>query len=235
MMAGVLSREKPQIAQIHGGVEAYDEETHCWVPFPEEKHVCKCQTKDLAGLAAKLCKVMKSCAVVSKDKKNPDQGYKYVSSDAVLEKVNKALTENGLATVCRVEVLDRKDRTTRTGAIWELVTIRYTMQIIDSDTGALIESEGIGQGYDSSDKAFSKAQTQGRKYCLLLALNISTGEDPEASPEEPTSTIQVPSINCKKCQSPSVLSSEGEDKIAGAFTEYTCTNTKCGNVFRVKA
>jgi hypothetical protein len=195
------------------------------------QHSCQCAgAKDLAALATKLVQVMKACANVPKDKQNPDQNYKYVSSDAVLLKANHAFVDAGLATVCRVDVLDRQPRTTRTGAIWELVTARCSMQIIDSETGASIESEGIGQGYDSSDKAFSKAQTQASKYCLLLALNISTGEDPEASAE--VDTTPAAPVTCKKCGGPAKVTGEGEDKILGPFEEHTCA--KCGT-FRVKA
>jgi DNA-directed RNA polymerase subunit M/transcription elongation factor TFIIS len=77
----------------------------------------------------------------------------------------------------------------------------------------------------------SKAQTQAKKYAWLLALNISTGDDPEA--DERTDRAQEPAVPCKKCHAPAMLSNEGEDGIAGAYKEYTCT--KCGNVFRMKA
>jgi len=106
----------------------------------------RCNPGDLAKLAAKLCKVMKTCAVVPKDKQNPQQHYKYASSDAILERVNPALVEAGLATVCQVEILDRRDRTTSTGAIWELVTVRVRLTIVDAETGEFMESEGSRPG-----------------------------------------------------------------------------------------
>lgn len=168
----------------------------------------RCSSGNLGRLAAKLCKVMHACAVVPKDKQNPQQHYKYASSDAILEKVNPALVEAGLATVCQVEILDRRDRTTSTGAIWELVTVRVRLTIVDSETGEFMESEGIGQGYDSSDKAFSKAQTQAKKYAWMLALNISTGEDPEA--DDRSDKAQVPPIPCRKCKSPAAYIDDGE-------------------------
>lgn len=168
----------------------------------------RCNPGDLAKLAAKLCKVMKTCAVVPKDKQNPQQHYKYASSDAILERVNPALVEAGLATVCQVEILDRRDRTTSTGAIWELVTVRVRLTIVDAETGEFMESEGIGQGYDGSDKALSKAQTQAKKYAWMLALNISTGEDPEG--DERSDKVQVPAIPCRKCKSPAAYVDDAE-------------------------
>jgi hypothetical protein len=155
---------------------------------------------DLAKLAAKLLKVMQACANVPKDGQNKAQGYKYASSDAILGKVNPALVAAGLATTCNLEVLDRQARTTNSASMWELVTVRARITIIDSETGATVETDGIGQGYDGGDKALSKAQTQARKYALLLALNISTGEDPEA--DEKTDRAEILAVPCFKCRGP---------------------------------
>jgi hypothetical protein len=167
-----------------------------------------CRPEDLAKLAAKLCKVMQACAVVPKDKQNPQQHYKYASSDAVLEKANPAFVAAGLATIYELEVLDRQLRTTSSGAVWELVTVRARLTIIDTETGATIQTDGIGQGYDPSDKAFSKAQTQARKYALLLGLNISTGDDPEG--DDRTEKSQVPPAVCKKCKGPAAFVKDEE-------------------------
>jgi hypothetical protein len=184
--------------------------------FIEHPHEgCQCHhsrppAKDLAGLAAKLCKVMAACRVVPKDKENKSlkQNYKYVSSDAVLEKANPAFVAAKLATVYELTILDRQPRTTNGGGMWELVTVRARLKIIDSETGAMIETDGIGQGYDGGDKALSKAQTQARKYALLLALNISTGEDPEA--DERTDKALVAAEICRKCGGHAGYSGEGD-------------------------
>lgn len=192
---------------------------------------CQCnhtnQGHDLAKLAAKLCKVMQACAVVPKDKNNVQQKYKYASSDAILEKANPAFVAAGLATVYEIGVLDRQLRTTSSGAVWELVTARARLTIIDCETGATIQTDGVGQGYDPSDKAFSKAQTQARKYALLLALNISTGEDPEA--DEKTDKAQVPSVPCKKCHAPAAYTDDCEfegKKIRRYYCEKCKTETR---------
>ena len=174
---------------------------------------CQCNhsnhaNQDRAKLAAKLCTVMQACAVVPKDKQNPQQHYKYASSDAVLEKANPAFVAAGLATVYDLQILDRQPRTTGAGGMWELCTVLARLTIIDSETGASIQSDGIGQGYDGGDKALSKAQTQARKYALLLALNISTGEDPEA--DDRTDKAQVPPAICKTCKGPAAYIKDEE-------------------------
>jgi hypothetical protein len=186
---------------VQEGIKAYYE-------HPEGSRCTNTSAKDLAGLAAKLCKVMAACRVVPKDKHNTAQKYRYASSDAVLEKANPAFVAAKLATVYDLTILDRQPRTTNGGGMWELVTVRAKLKIIDSETGAMIETDGIGQGYDGGDKALSKAQTQARKYALLLALNISTGEDPEA--DERTDKALVPAEICRQCKGPAGYSGEGD-------------------------
>ena len=187
-------------------------------------------SQDLASLATKLLKVMKACAVVPKDERNAAQKYKYVSSDAVLKRVNGALVDAGLATVCSMEILDRQPRTTNSGGTWELVTVRAKLTIIDSETGASIDSEGIGQGFDGGDKALSKAQTQGRKYAWLLALNISTGEDPEM--DSLTDRVQEPPAQCKHCGGPAIHVDDDEYE-GQKILVYACA--KCKKETRVRA
>jgi predicted hydrocarbon binding protein len=228
-MAGqLLSQEKIQMPHISEQIRgaAYRQE----ISIPEEKHVCQCfSTKDLAGLATKLCKVMKACAVVPKDKSNAAQHYMYASSDAILEKVNPALVASGLATVCNLEVIDRQPRTTNGGGMWELCTVRARLTIIDSETGASIESEGIGQGYDGGDKSLSKAQTQARKYAWLLALNISTGDDPEG--DSMTDRVQDPAVLCKHCGEAALH--VDDDEFEGVKVRvYACA--KCKKETRIK-
>jgi hypothetical protein len=175
----------------------------------EYDHSCQCNhvgqgnPLDRAKLAAKLCRVMQACAVVPKDKQNPQQHYQYASSDAILARANPAFVEAGLATVYELQILNRQAKTTNSGGMWEMVDVLARLTIIDAETGATIKSDGMGQGYDNADKALSKAQTQARKYALLLALNISTGEDPEG--DEKTDKAQVPAVPCFKCRGPAAF------------------------------
>lgn len=64
--------------------------------------------------------------------------------------------------------------------------IKMTVRIIDIEKPAdFIDIESFGKGLDSADKGFGKASTYARKYALLNAYKIATGEDPDAdkSPE----------------------------------------------------
>ena len=61
-----------------------------------------------------------------------------------------------------------------------------TLLIVDLETGEGIEIESFGKGIDSGDKGYGKASTYARKYALLNAYKIATGDDPDAekSPEQ---------------------------------------------------
>lgn len=60
-------------------------------------------------------------------------------------------------------------------------TIKMTVRFIDlDDTANFIDVETFGKGVDSGDKGFGKASTYARKYALLNAYKIATGEDPDA-------------------------------------------------------
>ena len=69
-------------------------------------------------------------------------------------------------------------------------TIKMTLRIIDLDKPSdFIEIESFGKGIDTGDKGFGKASTYARKYALLNAYKIATGEDPDAEKSKETTTI----------------------------------------------
>ena len=73
-------------------------------------------------------------------------------------------------------------------------TIKMTVRIIDlEDTSQFIDIESFGKGIDSGDKGFGKASTYARKYALLNAYKIATGEDPDADKSKDKTTTKTPS------------------------------------------
>ena len=69
-------------------------------------------------------------------------------------------------------------------------TIKMTLRIVDlEDPTQFIEVESFGKGIDSGDKGFGKASTYARKYALLNAYKIATGEDPDAEKSKETTVI----------------------------------------------
>lgn len=64
-------------------------------------------------------------------------------------------------------------------------TIKTTIEITDLDKPEdKVYVESCGRGLDSGDKGLGKAMTYARKYALLNAYKIATGEDPDAEKSE---------------------------------------------------
>lgn len=69
--------------------------------------------------------------------------------------------------------------------------IKMTLRIIDLESPKdFIEIESFGRGLDTADKGFGKASTYARKYALLNAYKIATGEDPDKDKEKPQVAVK---------------------------------------------
>lgn len=126
-----------------------------------------------------------------------NNAYKAVADIDVLLKVKQAETKYGLVSIPVKQELVRSDQVmkqSRDGytSVTFADIVKMTVRIINIDNPAeTIEVESFGRGLDSGDKGFGKASTYARKYALLNAYKIATGEDPDeqASQEMPVSNI----------------------------------------------
>ena len=67
--------------------------------------------------------------------------------------------------------------------------VKMTTRIVDVEKPSdFLEIETFGHGLDVGDKGFGKASTYARKYALLNAYKIATGEDPDENKSEPKDT-----------------------------------------------
>jgi hypothetical protein len=66
------------------------------------------------------------------------------------------------------------------------IKIRVTMLMYDLDTGAAITFEGLGSGFDKSDKDAGKALTYAKKNAFLHLFNAVTNEDADNHSSEVT-------------------------------------------------
>lgn len=152
----------------------------------------------MKNIAAKLVKVMKACSYIQKQGTNTFHKYKYAMAADVLEKVNAALVENGLATISEPELIDLRDVTTSSGKTEHLATVKTKITIIDSESGESISAVGLGSGQDAGDKAVMKAETASQKYAWMMTLMIATGDDPEADATVDERTADKPKSNKPK-------------------------------------
>ena len=54
--------------------------------------------------------------------------------------------------------------------------------------------ESFGRGLDPGDKGFGKASTYARKYALLNAYKIATGEDPDENKSKPQTPATIDEV-----------------------------------------
>jgi len=141
-------------------------------------------TKPTCG--ERLAKVARECAYIEKKGQNIAQKYSYVTAADVLAKVNESLARNGLVGTTEFSLERFSGRVTKTGSYERHAIVRADLKIRPADVLApTIYVTGLGSGSDYGDKAIMKAETAALKYAWIAALNIATGDDPEAdSPQE---------------------------------------------------
>lgn len=160
---------------------------------------------EIKHVASKLAKVMAACRYVHRDRRNEFLKYNYMSTAAILEKVNAACVEQNFATIVVSKIMNQTERTNRSGAIETLVTIQIDVTLVDCDSGELLTFTGLGSGQDIGDKAAAKAQTMALRHSWMTTLNISTGEDPEADTHEDEILATAKVEKCPSCGSTAAL------------------------------
>lgn len=119
-----------------------------------------------------------------------NSAYKAVGDLDVVMKVKEAETKFRIVTIPVRQELVKSEIVRVIGSNgYEKLTysdiVKMTVKIVNLDnTSETIEVESFGRGLDAGDKGFGKASTYARKYALLNAYKIATGEDPDANKSE---------------------------------------------------
>ena len=128
-------------------------------------------------LAEKLAQVMAEVGYVQKDAANDFHHYRYASAEAVLRKVNGALSSRGIAVATTADLV-RYDQVQGKNGTNNVAVVKLSLEFTDGEER--IRVEGLGSGLDVGDKAVMKANTAALKYAVANAFLISWGDDPEA-------------------------------------------------------
>lgn len=100
-----------------------------------------------------------------------------VKQEIIKSEIVKTLKDNGNEVINYVDI------------------IKMTTRIVDLENPQnFVEIESFGRGLDSSDKGFGKASTYARKYALLNAYKIATGEDPDKEKDKPQIAVKEDEI-----------------------------------------
>lgn len=96
-----------------------------------------------------------------------------VKQEMIKSEIVKSMKDNGNESINYVDI------------------IKMILRIIDLESPKdFIEIESFGRGLDTADKGFGKASTYARKYALLNAYKIATGEDPDKDKEKPQVAVK---------------------------------------------
>lgn len=132
-----------------------------------------------------------------------NSSYKAVADIDVLVKVKEAEKEYRIISIpVRQELVKSEVIKTVVQGGYEKITyadiVKMTVRFINLDkTDDYIDVESFGRGLDPGDKGFGKASTYARKYALLNAYKIATGEDPDQTKSEQQLTFTQDEVRAK--------------------------------------
>lgn len=122
--------------------------------------------------------------------------YKAVQDIDVTLEAKRAETKYGLVSIPVRQELVRSDivktmKDNGSEGVQYVDIVKMTLRIVNlEDPTEFVEVESFGRGLDPGDKGFGKASTYARKYAILNAYKIATGEDPDA--EKSKETVAMP-------------------------------------------
>ena len=188
-------------------------------------------TAKLAAAALKVGGKLKA------DKTNREQGYDYVSADAILSECGQALAEQGIVIFpeivdSAVDVFLTANNKTRYDA-----RVNFIFEVADEAEARKYTWIGLGSDYTVPDKAHYKAITSGHRYFLAKLLNVGEdnedGEhekgDEEATGKGTTKRLLGKVPNCPKCGGPrwDNRGTPEKPKLNPRAPDYKCKNKAC--------
>jgi len=121
--------------------------------------------------------------------------YKFAGEADFIEALRPSMVKHSIYShVHRVRDVEKEVFTNKNGNVQNRVTLVATVRFTHTD-GSYIESEAIGEGMDTGDKASNKAMTGALKYALRQTFCIETGTDPDDTPSSDQQRDTTPRQN----------------------------------------
>ena len=127
-------------------------------------------------VATKISDVSRLVGNVPKEGYNSHFKFSYQAWDDVLPAVRNACVEVGLIIVPNIVSVERGGGTT---------TVNTLFQLIDTDSGQVLEQHFAGEAKGTDDKAIQKAMTSSTKYAYLKMFQIPVAGDVDPDGEAP--------------------------------------------------
>lgn len=152
--------------------------------------------QNIGALFARIAKVAAAVGAVEKDRTHP-QNYKYISSNAVMGHLVKAMADNGVAVIPRI--LKREIITETDGFQRWLIDYQFIIGDADGNTiivdwvgEAPLKASGKNNTQYSDDKSLGKAHTYAHKYFLMKLFLVSDVETDDLDENVPAAKAQKP-------------------------------------------
>lgn len=140
-----------------------------------------------------ILQMMEEVGSIGKDHKNTQQGYAYRGIDQVYAAIQPLFVKFRVYPTCRVMDMQREQRDTRQGGSLQHSVLSLRYRFTCAVDGSFIETDVIGEGMDSGDKASNKGMSVGYKYAIFQLLCIPTeAVDPDADNPEPAAKGKEP-------------------------------------------
>ena len=165
------------------------------------------------------------------DKTNKEQGYKYLSADAILGVGGQALAEEGVVIFPSVIDWAITQFVTDKGKTRYDARVNYVFTVAADEEARDFVWVGFGSDYVVPDKAYYKAITSGHKYFVAKLLNVGAfNEDGEHEQAEDIGTGTTKSVmeaapRCPKCGGPMWDNREGKKNPKAP--DFKCKNKAC--------
>lgn len=141
-----------------------------------------------------ILQMMEEVGSIGKDHRNTQQGYAYRGIDQVYAAIQPLFVKFRVYPTCRVMDMQREQRDTRQGGSLQHSVLSLRYRFTCAVDGSYIETDVIGEGMDSGDKASNKGMSVGYKYAIFQLLCIPTeAVDPDADNPEPAAKGKQPS------------------------------------------
>ena len=166
------------------------------------------------------------------DKTNKEQGYQYLSADAILGAGGQALAEEGVVIFPSVIDWAINQFVTDKGKTRYDARVNYVFTVACDEEARDFVWVGLGSDYTVPDKAYYKAVTSGHKYFVAKLLNVGAfNEDGEHEQAEDIGTgttkpVMEAAPKCPKCGG--AMWDNREGKTNPKAPDFKCKNKACG-------
>lgn len=187
------------------------------------------ETKKHANIHEAIHACMEDATYIQKERAK-GINYSVKTESAVIKVLRPAMRKHGIIMTCSgITNYRYNEWTSSKGTLWRSVsaTFEYTFHHAHSDTSMVVYA--LGEGADTGDKCSAKASTISKKYALLTAFLMITGDDPDYTPSdemESTSNSSDKKAPAKKQQSTGGQKKQEKKKVEALSKEQIDKATK---------